>query len=131
MGPITTVSFVGCGRPRARMVPAPGHRRSLAEGVGFEPTVACATHAFQACRIGRSRNPPGTREATLGGRTLSQGAVGPSATGGRGPRRDPARNTPAPCPATPAPPRRGGAGTPPRGLIGRADFDGLPVPLPA
>ena len=30
----------------------------LAEGVGFEPTVTCATHAFQACRFGRSRNPP-------------------------------------------------------------------------
>lgn len=31
----------------------------MAEGVGFEPTVACATHAFQACRFGRSRTPPG------------------------------------------------------------------------
>jgi site-specific DNA recombinase len=30
----------------------------LAEGMGFEPTVTCATHAFQACRIGRSRTPP-------------------------------------------------------------------------
>ncbi len=31
----------------------------LAEGVGFEPTVSCPTHAFQACRFGRSRIPPG------------------------------------------------------------------------
>ena len=29
-----------------------------AEGVGFEPTVSCPTHAFQACRFGRSRIPP-------------------------------------------------------------------------
>ena len=31
---------------------------NLAEGVGFEPTVSCPTHAFQACRFGRSRIPP-------------------------------------------------------------------------
>ena len=31
----------------------------VAEGVGFEPTVSCPTHAFQACRFGRSRTPPG------------------------------------------------------------------------
>ena len=31
----------------------------LAEGVGFEPTVSFPTHAFQACRFGRSRIPPG------------------------------------------------------------------------
>ncbi len=30
----------------------------LAEGVGFEPTVSFPTHAFQACRFGRSRIPP-------------------------------------------------------------------------
>jgi hypothetical protein len=33
-------------------------RRPRAEGVGFEPTVGCPTHAFQACRFGRSRIPP-------------------------------------------------------------------------
>jgi hypothetical protein len=27
--------------------------------VGFEPTETCASHAFQACRFGRSRTPPG------------------------------------------------------------------------
>ena len=32
--------------------------RQSAEGVGFEPTVGCPTHAFQACRFGRSRTPP-------------------------------------------------------------------------
>ena len=33
---------------------------NLAERVGFEPTVSFPTHAFQACRFGRSRTPPGT-----------------------------------------------------------------------
>jgi site-specific DNA recombinase len=33
----------------------------LAEEVGFEPTVGCPTHAFQACRFGRSRTPPESR----------------------------------------------------------------------
>ena len=37
-------------------------RRTMAEGVGFEPTVTCATHAFQACRFGRSRTPPGAKK---------------------------------------------------------------------
>ena len=31
----------------------------MAEGVGFEPTEGCPSHAFQACRFGRSRTPPG------------------------------------------------------------------------
>ena len=31
----------------------------MAEEVGFEPTETCASHAFQACRFGRSRTPPG------------------------------------------------------------------------
>jgi site-specific DNA recombinase len=30
----------------------------LAEEVGFEPTVSCPTHTFQACRFGRFRTPP-------------------------------------------------------------------------
>jgi hypothetical protein len=30
----------------------------LAEEVGFEPTEGCPSHAFQACRFGRSRTPP-------------------------------------------------------------------------
>ncbi len=36
---------------------------TFAEEVGFEPTVSFPTHAFQACRFGRSRTPPccGTR----------------------------------------------------------------------
>ena len=41
----------------SRCIVARTHR--LAEGVGFEPTVSCPTHAFQACRFGRSRTPPG------------------------------------------------------------------------
>ena len=36
----------------------PDERNARAEGVGFEPTVSCPTHAFQACRFGRSRIPP-------------------------------------------------------------------------
>ncbi len=31
---------------------------TVAEGVGFEPTEGCPSHAFQACRFGRSRTPP-------------------------------------------------------------------------
>ena len=31
---------------------------SMAEGVGFEPTEAFTSHAFQACRFGRSRTLP-------------------------------------------------------------------------
>ncbi len=34
----------------------------VAEGVGFEPTEACASHAFQACRFGRFRIPPGMKD---------------------------------------------------------------------
>ncbi len=33
----------------------------MAEEVGFEPTEGCPSHAFQACRFGRSRTPPGLR----------------------------------------------------------------------
>ena len=33
-----------------------------AEGVGFEPTEGCPSHAFQACRFGRSRTPPGAAQ---------------------------------------------------------------------
>lgn len=32
--------------------------KPLAEEVGFEPTEGCPSHAFQACRFGRSRTPP-------------------------------------------------------------------------
>src|SRR3954467_13891843 len=31
----------------------------VAEGVGFEPTVTCATMVFETIRFGRSRIPPG------------------------------------------------------------------------
>ena len=30
----------------------------LAEDEGFEPSVGCPTHAFQACALGRYANPP-------------------------------------------------------------------------
>src|SRR5919201_374218 len=51
-----------------------------AEGVGFEPTVGCPTHAFQACRFGRSRTPPGSRSGYRGGSLVDDAAVGPCAT---------------------------------------------------
>jgi hypothetical protein len=31
---------------------------SYAEDEGFEPSVGCPTHAFQACALGRYANPP-------------------------------------------------------------------------
>ena len=31
----------------------------MAEDEGFEPSVGCPTHAFQACALGRYANPPG------------------------------------------------------------------------
>ena len=30
----------------------------VAEDEGFEPSVGCPTHAFQACALGRYANPP-------------------------------------------------------------------------
>ncbi len=45
-----------------------GSAKRLAEAVGFEPTVGCPTHAFQACRFGRSRTPPSTSTLRLSGR---------------------------------------------------------------
>src|SRR5262245_43004124 len=41
-----------------------GHDNGRAEGQGFEPWVSCPTHAFQACRFGRSRTPPGVDDGT-------------------------------------------------------------------
>ena len=32
--------------------------KSGAEDEGFEPSVGCPTHAFQACALGRYANPP-------------------------------------------------------------------------
>jgi hypothetical protein len=37
----------------------------MAEGVGFEPTEACASRAFQARRFGRSRTPPNRHRVRL------------------------------------------------------------------
>jgi hypothetical protein len=40
-----------------------------AEDEGFEPSVGCPTHAFQACALGRYANPPllRTRLKGIGG----------------------------------------------------------------
>ena len=53
-----------------------------AEGEGFEPSVSFPTHAFQACRFGRSRTPPGVSHARRrvgdgSGRALLLSARGP------------------------------------------------------
>ena len=48
----------GCGGPLARTSRNALTSTCLAERVGFEPTVTCATHDFQSCRFGRSRTPP-------------------------------------------------------------------------
>ena len=63
-GHLTVESEVGHGRrsrstspPKSTSSPS-GSSNVPAEGVGFEPTVGCPTHAFQACRFGRSRTPP-------------------------------------------------------------------------
>jgi hypothetical protein len=51
------------GRSPGRMARASLRRGlnqiTLAEGVGFEPTVTCATMVFETIRFGRSRIPPG------------------------------------------------------------------------
>ncbi len=39
----------------------------MAEGVGFEPTEAFTSHAFQACRFGRSRTLPSDDISTIAG----------------------------------------------------------------
>ena len=54
----------------------------MAETVGFEPTVSFPTHAFQACRFGRSRTSPG-RDDSLSPRLRPQAAAGSCATGAR------------------------------------------------
>src|SRR5205814_9341764 len=35
-----------------------GSNTTLAERVGFEPTIRCRIHPFQACAFGRSATPP-------------------------------------------------------------------------
>ena len=101
------------GRARARasasasvIAPASSVQRvgvDMAEGVGFEPTVGCPTHAFQACRFGRSRTPPGSADARASGHARSklpdarldrlshppgEVTVGSCATGAREPGQD-------------------------------------------
>jgi len=50
------------GPPNNKRAPDPRFRRSGARStavmVGFEPTVACTTHAFEACSLGRSDTSP-------------------------------------------------------------------------
>ncbi len=52
----------------------------VAERVGFEPTEGCPSHAFQACRFGRSRTSPDEPP------TLSAGSLG-AVESSAGPRR--------------------------------------------
>src|SRR6478736_3381349 len=58
VGPVHALRRVVARGPGGRPARTAGHP-PIAEGVGFEPTVSCPTHAFQACRFGRSRIPPG------------------------------------------------------------------------
>ena len=53
-------------RARARIASSSVSGGVMAEGVGFEPTEGCPSHAFQACRFGRSRTPPGWRRQGSG-----------------------------------------------------------------
>ena len=57
---------------------------TLAETVGFEPTVSFPTHAFQACRFGRSRTSPGGDDS-LTPHLRRQVAAGSCAIGAREP----------------------------------------------
>ena len=45
-----------------------GLLRHLAVTAGFEPAVACTTHAFQACSFGRSDTSPGNNLNSLSDR---------------------------------------------------------------
>ena len=45
-----------------------GFELSLAEGVGFEPTESCPSHAFEACPFGRSGTLPGPKVNGYGDR---------------------------------------------------------------
>ena len=56
----------------------------MAETVGFEPTVSFPTHAFQACRFGRSRTSPGGDDS-LSEHLRRQVAAGSCAIGAREP----------------------------------------------
>src|SRR5207253_6758208 len=83
-----SVAAAGPKQQEAGHVAVPGFRPEhsgwLAEGVGFEPTVGCPTHALQACRFGRSRIPPGVTVPSVFRPPL--GAVaGSCATGTREP----------------------------------------------
>ena len=55
---------------------APGG--SLAEAVGFEPTVSFPTHDFQSCRFGRSRTPPRHSSAQMHSGTPNGQASSPA-----------------------------------------------------
>ena len=59
-----TSSFVSTSESREiRMSPASLHGAGwLAEGVGFEPTRACALPVFKTGAINHSTTPPGARE---------------------------------------------------------------------
>ena len=54
-GAVARSEWPGWGR---RGIGRPWLQAGWAEGVGFEPTEALASHAFQACPFGRSGNPP-------------------------------------------------------------------------
>ena len=80
--------FLGAFRPGFRDETAPdrpfgrtGRHEHLAEGVGFEPTEACTSHAFEACPFGRSGILPGGRLAETASLDTSSPATATVLTG--------------------------------------------------
>src|SRR5690606_19798891 len=52
-------------RRRSRDLMVESRLRTMAVTEGFEPSVACTTHAFQACSFGRSDTSPGNNLTIL------------------------------------------------------------------
>lgn len=72
------VSYRNCHQDDERRVPHTGRPAfrlvTLAVAVGFEPTEACTSHAFEACSFGRSDTlPPKTLQDGRGGPTVGRG----------------------------------------------------------
>ena len=98
----------------------------MAEGVGFEPTVTCATHALQACRFGRSRIPPGDGRRRVGLLTAVVRWPGPAQRDAVNRVRAGRQQLSAECPVC-----RSSAWPPRLPTDLRSGADAVPVALPA
>ena len=58
-GGLSSAPALASGLPSAVLLTSVGD--PLAVAVGFEPTEACTSHAFEACSFGRSDTPPPER----------------------------------------------------------------------